>query len=97
MTSDRPKCRSGSTLVIDKAVAIDRRGTAVLFHENPAVVLPLGTRRVVVTKPTGARMEARASIESARMTSSREVLAMHFPDHLPSQLPAGSTITIVDP
>lgn len=84
------------TYIIAEVSKITGRGTAVFFENDPSIILPLGTRTVVVNTPYGQRIETKASIESARKARPGEVLAMLFFDLAPSEIPAGSTVSIVD-
>lgn len=82
--------------IVAETLEISGLGTAVFFEGDPAIVLPLGQRRVEIITPTGRRHMTQASVESARKVPPGEVLSMLFSDHSPSDIPVGSTVTIVD-
>ena len=75
---------------------ITGQGTAVFFEGDPPIILPLGVRNVEISTPAGRQVATKASAESARKVPPGEVLAMLFSALSPSDVPAGSTITIVD-
>ena len=83
-------------LIVAEAILIHGRGTAVLFAEQPRSFLDWKPHRVKITTPHGSTFDAVAHAEYARKVPPGEVQALMFSDLVPSDIPVGSRVVILD-
>jgi hypothetical protein len=86
---------------VSEIAVISQRGLAVFFVEPPVSISQVQTLIINVSRPNGTMVTFNASREFARKVDSSgnpsEIVALLVSNALPSDIPLGSVVSMVEP